>query len=60
MTSILKDVVERGTGRNAKVEGIELAGKTGTTNDYSLTLGFLVTLHRLQLLFGLEETIIDR
>ncbi len=34
MTSILKDVVERGTGRNAKVEGIELAGKTGTTNDY--------------------------
>ncbi len=34
MTSILKDVIKRGTGRNARVEGIELAGKTGTTNDY--------------------------
>ncbi len=32
MTTILKDVVERGTGRHAKVKGIELAGKTGTTN----------------------------
>ena len=33
MTDILKEVVERGTGRNAKVDGIELAGKTGTTNN---------------------------
>lgn len=33
MTSILRDVVLRGTGRKAAVEGIELAGKTGTTND---------------------------
>ena len=33
MTDILRDVVRRGTGRNAQVEGIELAGKTGTTND---------------------------
>ena len=32
MTDILKDVIKRGTGRNARVEGIELAGKTGTTN----------------------------
>jgi penicillin-binding protein 1A len=32
MTTILKDVVERGTGRRAKARGIELAGKTGTTN----------------------------
>ncbi len=32
MTSILKDVIDRGTGRRAKVQGIELAGKTGTTN----------------------------
>jgi len=32
MTDILKDVVKRGTGRNAGVKGIELAGKTGTTN----------------------------
>ncbi len=29
----LKDVVKRGTGRNARVDGIELAGKTGTTNN---------------------------
>jgi len=32
MTDILKDVIKRGTGRNARVKGIELAGKTGTTN----------------------------
>ena len=31
---ILKDVVKKGTGRNAKVKGIEIAGKTGTTNDF--------------------------
>jgi len=33
MTDILKDVIKRGTGRRAQVEGIELAGKTGTTNN---------------------------
>jgi penicillin-binding protein 1A len=33
MTDVLKDVVKRGTGRNARVDGIELAGKTGTTNN---------------------------
>jgi penicillin-binding protein 1A len=32
MTDVLKDVVKRGTGKVARVEGIELAGKTGTTN----------------------------
>ncbi|WP_321312262.1 PBP1A family penicillin-binding protein [Halarcobacter sp.] len=32
MKTILKDVVQRGTGRRAKVKGLELAGKTGTTN----------------------------
>jgi penicillin-binding protein 1A len=32
MTDILMDVVKRGTGKNAQVKGIELAGKTGTTN----------------------------
>jgi len=32
ITSILRDVVQRGTGRNAKIKGIEIAGKTGTTN----------------------------
>lgn len=31
--SILHDAVEKGTGRRARVTGIELAGKTGTTND---------------------------
>ena len=33
MTSILKDVVKRGTGRNAKIKDLEIAGKTGTTNN---------------------------
>ena len=33
MTSILNDVVTKGTGKSAQVAGIELAGKTGTTND---------------------------
>jgi len=34
MTSILEDVIKRGTGKRAKVDGLELAGKTGTTNNY--------------------------
>ena len=33
ITSILNDVVNRGTGTRAKVGGIDLAGKTGTTNN---------------------------
>jgi len=33
MTSVLRDVVQRGTGRRAKVKGLETAGKTGTTNN---------------------------
>lgn len=32
ITSILNDVVNKGTGRNARVKGLSLAGKTGTTN----------------------------
>ncbi len=32
MTTILRDVVQRGTARRARVKGIELAAKTGTTN----------------------------
>lgn len=32
MTTILRDVVQRGTGRAARVGGVETAGKTGTTN----------------------------
>jgi penicillin-binding protein 1A len=33
MTTILQDVIRRGTGRGAAARGIELAGKTGTTNN---------------------------
>lgn len=33
MTSILQDAINKGTGRQAKVRGIALAGKTGTSND---------------------------
>jgi len=32
MTNILQNVVRHGTGVNARVGGIEIAGKTGTTN----------------------------
>ncbi len=33
MTTILRDAINRGTGRRARAKGIELAGKTGTTNN---------------------------
>ena len=33
MTTILQDVVRRGSGWRARASGIELAGKTGTTNE---------------------------
>jgi len=32
MTSILRDVVRHGTARHARVKGLQLAAKTGTTN----------------------------
>ncbi|MRI57967.1 MAG: penicillin-binding protein [Epsilonproteobacteria bacterium] len=34
MIDILRDVVRRGTGTKARVPGVEVAGKTGTTNRY--------------------------
>jgi penicillin-binding protein 1A len=54
MTNILKDVVRRGTGKNAKVKEIMLAGKTGTTNQgidawfcgYSPTIETIVWIGR--------------
>ena len=33
ITSMLKNVVKRGTGRRARVKNLEIAGKTGTTNN---------------------------
>ncbi len=33
MVSILKGAVDRGTGRKTRINGIEIAGKTGTTNN---------------------------
>jgi penicillin-binding protein 1A len=35
ITNILMDVVQHGTGQRAKVLGRPLAGKTGTTNDFT-------------------------
>ena len=34
MIDILRDVVKRGTARKAQVPGVEVAGKTGTTNKF--------------------------
>ncbi len=34
LVSMMHQVVEQGTGRRAQLPGIEVAGKTGTTNDY--------------------------
>lgn len=33
MIDIMKDVVQKGSGRRAKIHDVELAGKTGTTDD---------------------------
>ena len=42
MTSLLRNVVERGTGHWARIPGLEIAGKTGTTNKFmdALFVGF--------------------
>lgn len=34
MISLMKNVVQAGTGTAARLTGVEVAGKTGTTNDY--------------------------
>lgn len=34
MTDMLKDVLTEGTGKGLTIDGVALAGKTGTTNDY--------------------------
>lgn len=35
LTNIMEDVIQRGTGKSAKILGKPLAGKTGTTNDFT-------------------------
>jgi len=44
--SLLRNIVERDTGRWARIKGLEIAGKTGTTNDYkdALFVGFTSAL----------------
>ncbi len=39
LTSILEGVVEEGTGRRAKIPGLRIAGKTGTTEKVDPTTG---------------------
>jgi len=42
MVTLLRNVVEHGTGRYARIRGMEIAGKTGTTDKYrdALFVGF--------------------
>lgn len=35
LTSMMEDVIQKGTGKSARVPGRHLAGKTGTTNDFT-------------------------
>ncbi len=35
LTSVLEDVVKRGTATACQIDGMAVAGKTGTTNDYT-------------------------
>ncbi len=52
ITRMLKEVVKKGTGTNALINGLNIAGKTGTTNNYTnawfigytpdITLGILI------------------
>lgn len=35
LVDMLKDAVQSGTGKTAKIEGYEVAGKTGTNSDYA-------------------------
>ncbi len=66
VTSLLKSVVEEGTGRGAQVLGKPLAGKTGTTNNYidawfvgyapSIVTGVWVGYDNSQASLGEKET----
>jgi penicillin-binding protein 1A len=66
VTSLLKSVVDEGTGRGAQVIGKPLAGKTGTTNNYidawfvgyapSLVTGVWVGYDNSQASLGNKET----
>jgi len=66
ITSMMEDVIQKGTGQAAKGLGRPLAGKTGTTNDFTdawflgftpeLTAGVWVGYDDKQISLGKKET----
>ena len=58
MTDILKSVVSRGIARDASISGVQVGGKTGTTNDtYDIWFAGFVPKYSAALWIGTDENV---
>ncbi|MBQ6623247.1 MAG: transglycosylase domain-containing protein, partial [Mogibacterium sp.] len=58
MTDILKTVVSDGIGNNAKISGVEVGGKTGTTNDnYDIWFDGFTPTYSAALWIGTDDNV---